>query len=79
MSKENFNTASCQNDVIRSAFGYRFKITNKLNGTILGTGRFTSSTEMTKAQQIDFFHKYTHGAHLHQVSFIDIDIYEADV
>lgn len=68
-----------QAEVTRSAFGYRFKITNKQNGTILGTGHFTSSTIMTKAQQIDFFHKYTHGAYLHQVSFINVDIYEADV
>ena len=79
MSKENLNTASSQTDVIRSAFGYRFKITSRQNNSILGTGLFTSSTAMTKKQQIDFFHKYTHGFYLHKYSFVDIDIFEADV
>lgn len=85
MKNKNENLKQADNSVLHktgvtcSAFGYRFKIMSKQNNSILGTGRFTSSTAMTKEQQIDFFHKYTHGFYLHKGSFIDVDIFEADV
>ena len=64
--------------VMRSAFGYRFKITSKENNKVFGTGFFKVSKEFSKDEQIDFLHQYTNGYYLNKKSFINIDIFEAD-
>ena len=63
--------------VMRSAFGYRFKVTSKQNNKTLGTGFFKSSKEMTKEEQINFLHQYTNGHYLAKESFITIEVFEA--
>ena len=62
---------------MRSAFGYRFKVTSKQNNSTLGTGFFRASKEMTKEEQIDFLHQYTNGHYLAKESFINIEVFEA--
>ena len=64
-------------DVMRSAFGYRFKVTSKQNNSTLGTGFFRASKEMTKEEQINFLHQYTNGHYLAKESFITIEVFEA--
>ena len=63
--------------VMRSAFGYRFKVTSNQNGETLGTGFFKSSRKITKDEQISFFHQYTNGIYLAKESFITIEVFEA--
>ena len=63
--------------VMRSAFGYRFKVTSKQNNSTLGTGFFRASKEMTKEEQINFLHQYTNGYYLAKESFITIEVFEA--
>ena len=63
--------------VMRSAFGYRFKVTSNQNGETLGTGIFKASRKMTKDEQINFFHQYTNGMYLAKESFITIEVFEA--
>ena len=63
--------------VMRSAFGYRFKVTSKQNNKTLGTGFFKSSRKITKDEQISFFHQYTNGMYLNKESFVNIDVFEA--
>ena len=63
--------------VMRSAFGYRFKVTSKQNNKTLGTGFFKSSRKITKDEQISFFHQYTNGMYLAKESFITIEVFEA--
>ena len=60
------------------AFGYRFKVTSKQNNSTLGTGFFRASKEMTKDEQISFFHQYTNGIYLNKEPFVSIDIFEAE-
>ena len=62
---------------MRSAFGYRFKVTSKQNNKTLGTGFFKSSRKITKDEQISFFHQYTNGMYLAKESFITIEVFEA--
>ena len=64
--------------VMRSAFGYRFKVTSKQNNKTLGTGFFKSSRKITKDEQISFFHQYTNGMYLNKESFVSIDVFEAE-
>lgn len=64
--------------VMRSDFGYRFKVTSKQNNSTLGTGFFRASKEMTKEEQINFMHQYTNGHYLAKESFITIEVFEAD-
>lgn len=64
--------------VMRSVFGYRFKITSKQNNKTLGTGLFKVSREMTKEEQIDFLHQYTNRNYLNKEFFVNIDVFEAD-
>ncbi len=63
---------------MRSAFGYRFKITSMQNSSTLGTGFFKASREMTKEEQIDFLHQYTNGCYLGKESFMNIDVFKAE-
>ena len=63
--------------VMRSAFGYRFKVTSNQNNKTLGTGFFRASKEMTKEEQINFLHQYTNGHYLAKESFITIEVFEA--
>ena len=63
--------------VMRSAFGYRFKVISKQNNKTLGTGFFKSSRKITKDEQISFFHQYTNGMYLAKESFITIEVFEA--
>ena len=63
---------------MRSAFGYRFKVTSKQNNKTLGTGFFKSSRKITKDEQISFFHQYTNGMYLNKESFVSIDVFEAE-
>ena len=72
--KQQLNTAG----VTPSAFGYRFSVTSNRNGETLGTGFFKSSRKMTKAEQLNFFHQYTHGMYQNKEAFISIDIFEAE-
>jgi hypothetical protein len=74
MMKQNLD--STQN--MPSAFGYRFSVTSNRNNEILGTGFFKSSRKMTKAEQLCFFHQYTHGKYQKEESFVSIDIFEAE-
>ena len=69
------NTASAT----PSAFGYRFSVTSNRNNEILGTGFFKTSRKMTEAEQLSFFHQYTHGRYQKEASFVSIDIFEAEV
>ena len=64
--------------VMRSAFGYRFKVISKQNNKTLGTGFFKSSRKITKDEQISFFHQYTNGMYLNKESFVSIDVFEAE-
>ena len=59
-------------------FGYRFLITSKKDNETLGTGFFKSSQKMTKDELLSFFHQYTHGMYIKQVSYVNIDIFEAE-
>ena len=61
-----------------SAFGYRFSVTSNRNNKTLGTGFFKTSRKMTKAEQLNFFHQYTHGMYQKEDAFIRIDIFEAE-
>ena len=63
--------------VMRSAFGYRFKVISKQNNKTLGTGFFKSSRKITKDEQMSFFHQYTNGMYLAKESFITIEVFEA--
>lgn len=65
-----------QTSVSGSVFiSYRFKITSKQNNSVLGTGSFKVSKEMTDDEQLDFFHQYTHGFYLKQQNlFINVEI-----
>ncbi len=65
--------------VMPSVFGYRFSVTSNRNNEILGTGFFKSSRKMTKAEQLCFFHQYTHGKYQKEEAFVSIDIFEAEV
>ena len=56
-------------------FSYRFSVTNNLNNSILGTGCFKVSKEMTKEEQIDFMHQYTNGRFLNKEAFVSIEIF----
>lgn len=51
-----------------------FKITDKRSGTVIGTGSFKSSKELTEKEKLDFFHQYTSGAYDRQSSFLSIEI-----
>lgn len=64
--------------VMRSAFGYRFKITSKEKNKVFGTGFFKSSRKLNKEEQIDFMHQYTNGAYFDKKSYMDICVFEAD-
>ena len=64
--------------VMRSAFGYRFAVTSNRTNKTLGTGFFKSSRKMTKDEQLDFFHQYTHGMYQKEEAFVSIDIFEAE-
>ena len=33
---------------------------------------------MTKAEQLNFFHQYTHGKYQKEEAFVSIDIFEAE-
>lgn len=72
------NPACFLGGVMRSAFGYRFKVTSKQNNSTLGTGFFKVSREMTKGEQLEFMHQYTNGFYLAKESFISIEVFEAD-
>jgi len=72
------NTGCFLGGVMRSVFGYRFKVTSKQNNSTLGTGFFRASKEMTKEEQINFLHQYTNGHYLAKESFITIEVFEAD-
>jgi len=61
-----------------SAFGYRFSVTSNRNGKVLGTGCFKTSRKLTRDEQLDFFHQYTHGMYQKEESFVSIDIFEAE-
>ena len=71
---QQLNTAG----VMPSAFGYRFSVTSNRTGKTLGTGFFKTSRKMTKAEQLDFFHQYTHGMYQKEEDFVSIDIFEAE-
>ena len=58
--------------------GYRFSVTSNRNNKMLGTGFFKSSRKMTRVEQLNFFHQYTHGMYQKEESFISIDIFEAE-
>ena len=64
--------------VIPSTFGYRFSVISNRNNKKLGTGFFKTSRKMTKAEQLSFFHQYTHGIYQKEASFVSIDIFEAE-
>lgn len=69
------NTQSLQTCVSGSVFiVYRYKITSKQNNSILGTGSFKVSKEMTEEEKLDFFHQYTHGFYLKKEQFINVEI-----
>ena len=72
--KQQLNTAG----VMSSAFAYRFSVTSNINNKILGTGFFKSSRKMTKDEQLNFFHQYTHGMYQKEEAFVSIDIFEAE-
>lgn len=63
----------------KAIFGYRFAVISNRNNKILGTGCFKSSRKMTKDEQLDFFHQYTHGKYQKEEDFVSIDIFEAEV
>ena len=71
---QQLNTAG----VMPSAFGYRFSVISNRNNEILGTGFFKTSRKMTRDEQLDFFHQYTHGMYQKEESFVSIDIFEAE-
>ena len=77
LSNEAQSQPSCLGAVMRSDFGYRFKVTSKQNNSTLGTGFFRASKEMTKEAQINFLHQYTNGHYLAKESFITIEVFEA--
>lgn len=77
LSNEAQSQPSCLGAVMRSAFGYRFKVTSKQNNSTLGTGFFRASKEMTEEEQINFLHQYTNGHYLAKESFITIEVFEA--
>ena len=60
-----------------NTYKYRFSVTS--NGKTLGTGCFKSSRKMTRDEQLDFFHQYTHGMYQKAGSFVSIDIFETEV
>ncbi len=79
MSNEVNNPASCQTAVSGSAlFGYRFKITSNQNGAILRTGFMTSSKLLTKSEQMDLFHNWTHGKYLNSENYVSVSVFQAD-
>jgi hypothetical protein len=79
MSNEAHNPASCQTAVSGSAlFGYRFKITSKQNGVVLGTGFMTSSKPLNQSQQMNLFHHWTHGKYLKSENYVSVSIFQAD-
>ena len=64
--------------VMLPAFGYRFKITSKLNNKVVGTGFFKFSKQLSTLELIDFFHQYTNGQYAGKESVINVDIFEAE-
>lgn len=52
---------------------YRFKITSKLNNTVVGTGEFKTSKEINEIEKISFLHQYTNKAYLNKTSFLNIE------
>ena len=76
---ENFTPASCQTNVSGSAlFGYRFKIISNQNGSILGTGFMSSSRPLDRTEQMDLFHKWTHGRYLKSENYVSVSVLQAD-
>lgn len=57
---------------------YRFKITSKQNGNILGTGLMTSSRLLDKTEQINLFHNMTHRQYLNSESYANVDIFKIE-
>lgn len=55
---------------------YRFKVTNKINGRVEGTGSYKSSKKLTDVEQIDFLHQYTNGLYYDKVDYLNIEIWE---
>ena len=82
MMKENLDSTQSKQlnaaGVMPSAFGYRFSVTSNRNGKTLGTGFFKTSRKMTRDEQLDFFHQYTHGKYQKEEDFVSIDIFEAE-
>jgi len=72
--KQQLNTTG----VMPSTFGYRFSVTSNRNNEILGTGFFKTSRKMTREEQLNFFHQYTHGKYQKEASFVSIDIFEVE-
>lgn len=72
--KQQLNTAG----IIPSAFGYRFSVTSNRNNKMLGTGFFKTSRKMTREEQLNFFHQYTHRIYQKEEGFVSIDIFEAE-
>ena len=62
----------------KAIFGYRFSVTSNRDGKTLGTGFFKSSRKMTRDEQLNFFHQYTHGMYQKEEAFVNIDIFEAE-
>jgi len=63
----------------KGIYGYRFKIASKQNKKVIDTGFFRTSRPFSKAEQIAFFHQYTHSGYLGKESFISVNIFEVDV
>lgn len=53
---------------------YRYKITSKQNGQILGTGSFKVHKKMNETEQLFFLHEYTNGMYLKKEPYINIEI-----
>lgn len=53
---------------------HNFKITSKQNNEILGTGNFKTIKEISKQEQLDFFHQFTNGFYLNKEQIINIII-----
>ena len=82
MMKQNLDSTQSKQlntaGVMSPAFGYRFSVTSNRNNKTLGTGFFKTSRKMTKDEQLNFFHQYTHGKYQKEEAFVSIDIFEAE-
>lgn len=58
--------------------GYRFKITSNLNNSVLGTGFMTASKPLNETEQMDLFHRWTHGKYLRSENYVSVSVFQAD-